>query len=126
MLGFNPACWKYNFFYGGLMSEVRTKGADEKFCESCGEIIKQAAEICPKCGVRQKSSKNAENNWLTVLLLCLFLGALGIHRFYVGKTGTGILQLLTLGGCGIWALIDLIMIVMQKFTDKEGNFVTRS
>ena len=56
MLGFNPACWKYNFFYGGLMSEVRTKGADEKFCESCGEIIKQAAEICPKCGVRQKNS----------------------------------------------------------------------
>ena len=55
------------------------------------------------------------------LLLCFFLGVLGVHRFYVGKIGTGILQLVTLGGLGIWALIDFIMIVMQKFTDGEGN-----
>jgi len=55
------------------------------------------------------------------LLLCFFLGFLGIHRFYVGKIGTGILMLLTLGGLGIWNLIDFIIIVMQKFTDKEGN-----
>jgi len=55
------------------------------------------------------------------LLLCLFLGILGVHRFYVGKTGTGVLQLVTLGGIGIWATIDLIMIVLQKFTDGEGN-----
>ena len=55
------------------------------------------------------------------LLLCFFIGFLGVHRFYVGKIGTGILQLVTLGGLGIWALIDFIMIVMQKFTDGEGN-----
>lgn len=55
------------------------------------------------------------------LLLCLFLGILGVHRFYVGKIGTGVLQLVTLGGLGIWATIDLIMIVLQKFTDGEGN-----
>ena len=55
------------------------------------------------------------------LLLCLFIGILGVHRFYVGKVGTGILQLVTLGGLGIWALIDLIIIIMQKFTDSEGN-----
>ena len=55
------------------------------------------------------------------LLLCFFLGFLGVHRFYVGKIGTGVLQLVTLGGLGIWALIDFIMIVLQKFTDSEGN-----
>ena len=45
----------------------------------------------------------------------------GVHRFYVGKIGTGVLQLVTLGGLGIWALIDMIMIILQKFTDSEGN-----
>jgi TM2 domain-containing membrane protein YozV len=64
--------------------------------------------------------KSAKSNTVA-LLLCLFLGGLGVHRFYVGKIGTGVLQLLTLGGLGIWALIDLIMIVLQKFEDKEGN-----
>jgi TM2 domain-containing membrane protein YozV len=58
------------------------------------------------------------------LLLCFFLGILGVHRFYVGKIGTGVLQLVTIGGLGIWALIDFIMIVVQKFTDKEGNVLT--
>lgn len=61
------------------------------------------------------------NKWLVTLLLCLFLGGLGVHRFYNGKIGTGILQLITLGGCGIWTLIDLIMIITGNFTDKDGN-----
>jgi TM2 domain-containing membrane protein YozV len=63
----------------------------------------------------------SEKSNVTALILCLFLGGLGVHRFYVGKIGTGVLQLITLGGLGIWALIDLIMIIMQKFTDGEGN-----
>ena len=65
----------------------------------------------------------SEKNWLTTLLLSIFLGSLGVHRFYAGKIGTGILMLLTLGGCGIWYWIDLIMIIMGNFTDKDGNMV---
>lgn len=59
--------------------------------------------------------------WLVTLLLCFFLGGLGIHRFYTGHTGIGIAQLLTLGGCGIWALIDFIMIIVGNFKDAQGR-----
>ena len=68
----------------------------------------------------------SDKNWLATLLLCLFLEGIGVHRFYVGKVGTGILQLITLGGCGIWTLIDLIMIITGSFTDKDGNKITNS
>ena len=65
----------------------------------------------------------SEKEWLVTLLLSLFLGTIGVHRFYVGKIGTGILQLITLGGCGVWTLIDIIMIVTGNFKDKDRNVI---
>lgn len=65
----------------------------------------------------------SEKNWLTTLLLCIFLGGFGAHRFYAGKIGTAILMIVTCGGCGIWTLIDLIMIIMGNFKDSEGNII---
>lgn len=62
---------------------------------------------------------------LVALLLCVFFGGLGVHRFYVSKIGTGILMILTLGGLGIWTLVDLIMIIIGSFKDKEGRTVFR-
>ena len=67
----------------------------------------------------------SEKRILPAFLLCFFLGCFGAHRFYVGKIGTGILHILTLGGLGIWALIDWIMIIVGAFTDKEGNKLTQ-
>jgi TM2 domain-containing membrane protein YozV len=60
---------------------------------------------------------------LVAVLLCFFLGALGVHRYYVGKIGTGLLMLFTCGGFGIWYLIDLIMIILGNFTDQQGRRV---
>jgi TM2 domain-containing membrane protein YozV len=65
-------------------------------------------------------SEASDKGFVPCILLCFFFGVFGIHRFYVGKIGTGILQLLTLGGLGIWTLVDFIMIVVGSFTDKDG------
>lgn len=62
----------------------------------------------------------SEKGFVPTILLCFFLGAFGIHRFYVGKVGTGILMLITLGGLGIWTLIDFIIIVTGGFKDRDG------
>lgn len=67
--------------------------------------------------------KSTQKSWLVTLLLCLFVGTLGVHRFYVGKIGTGILQLLTFGGFGIWTLVDFILIACKKFTDAKGDLI---
>ena len=68
----------------------------------------------------ENTIQKSEKGFVPALLLCLLLGGLGVHRFYVGKIGTGILMLLTLGGFGIWALIDLIVIAVGSFKDKSG------
>jgi TM2 domain-containing membrane protein YozV len=60
---------------------------------------------------------------LAAALLAWFLGVFGIHRFYVGKVGTGILMILTLGGLGIWVLIDLIVILIGSFKDKQERYL---
>lgn len=71
----------------------------------------------------QENLEISEKGFVPTALLCFFLGMFGVHRFYVGKIGTGVLQLVTLGGLGIWALIDLIMIIVGNFKDKEGRLI---
>jgi len=130
------------------MSDNVTKGADEKFCSSCGAIIKIAAEICPKCGVRQmatphsKDTNVSEKSRTTTLILCIFFGVLGIHSFYTSKIGAGISQLficclglitlsdgdveflgLTAFVLSIWLTIDFISILIGKFKDGYNNKV---
>ncbi len=110
---------------------------ETKFCKHCGESIDKECIICPKCGKQVEELKCAEqpsvvinntntntntningrakkekNKWVA-FLLCLFLGGLGVHRFYEGKIGTGILWLITCGLCGIGWLVDLIVILCK-------------
>lgn len=63
---------------------------------------------------------HSERTLLAAILLALLLGFLGAHRFYLGYTGIGVIQLLTCGGCGIWALIDAIMIATGSLKDVNG------
>ncbi len=65
----------------------------------------------------------SEKSYIATLLFAFFLGCLGVHRFYVGKVGTGLLMLFTLGGFGIWAIIDTILIAVGEFRDKEGRYI---
>jgi TM2 domain-containing membrane protein YozV len=66
-----------------------------------------------------------QKSWLVTVLLCQFLGTLGVHRFYTGRVVSGIFQLLTFGGFGIWTLIDLILIYTDSFKDNMGLLLTR-
>lgn len=77
--------------------------------------------FCSKCGNTIGSNTISHKSPLTALLLCIFFGTLGLHRFYVGKIGTGILMLATCGGLGIWVLVDVILIASSEFKDKEGH-----
>lgn len=66
----------------------------------------------------------SEKKILPAFLLVFFLGIFSAHRFYVGKWKTAILQIITLGGLGIWTLVDFIFIIIGKFKDKDGNPLT--
>ena len=110
----------------------------KKYCKHCGEIIDKDCVICPKCGKQVEELNSAQpqvivnntntntnvntnvngqygrpkNKW-TAFFLCLFLGEFGAHKFYEGKTGMGILYLLTLGPFGIGWLIDTIILLFK-------------
>ena len=80
-----------------------------------GKVVKSITKAKTKSAGKDKSKTAAA-------LLAFFLGGLGIHRFYLGYTWQGVVQLLTAGGCGIWALIDFIRILMGKLKPKDGDY----
>lgn len=67
----------------------------------------------------------SKKSWIVSLILCFFFGIFGIHNFYTKKIKIGIIQLITLGGLGIWTLIDLICIIQQKYSDKNGSLIRK-
>ena len=99
-------------------------------CRHCDTPISAIAEICPHCGVRQDPGRVArhtdasEKKLVPAAVLCVMLGVFGAHRFYVGKIGTGLAQLFTLGGLGLWMLYDLILILTAQFRDADEKVVS--
>lgn len=120
------------------------------YCKYCGTEVNDTAKFCPHCGnqLTPNEGTNKPNNgyhdyqsnqneyhdyetatnkrsedrdWLVTLILCIFGGCLGIHSFYNGKIGIGVAQILTCGGCGIWTIVDLILICTNKYTDCDGK-----
>ncbi len=69
----------------------------------------------------EEKTNESSKGRLIALLLCFFLGWAGGHRFYVNKTGTGLLMLFTMGGFGLWYFIDIILISLGVFKDKDGT-----
>ncbi|MBU3182395.1 TM2 domain-containing protein [Clostridium psychrophilum] len=103
------------------------------FCPNCKSQNNDESNFCKDCGINlliqcttTKVQTVSDKNRLVALLLCVFFGAIGIHRFYVGKIGTGILMIITFGGFGIWWVVDLILIVTNSFTDINGLKLSKS
>lgn len=89
----------------------RQKAPDEKFCVECGSVIRENAEICPECGVRQPSAGSGSidgDERIVAAVLAIALGGLGAHKFYLGKTGQGIVYL-----CFFWTAIPAILGVIE-------------
>jgi TM2 domain-containing membrane protein YozV len=99
-----------------------------KSVEKTGQTFENKTVISKKINkVKKKDEKKSSTNdggksQLVALLLCIFIGVLGIHRFYLGYTGIGILMLLTAGVCGILALIDLIRIITGDLKPRNGDY----
>lgn len=101
-----------------------TRGPHEKFCQSCGGVINERAVICPKCGVPQQSSAPyAPKSKITAGVLAILLGGIGVHKFYLGKIGQGILYVLFCW-TGIPALIGLIEGIIY-LTMSDGQWARR-
>lgn len=98
-----------------------------KYCPNCGKPVEDGTKFCPECGAslqpepRKPSNINNEDRWLVTLLLSILVGSLGVHRFYTGNVVTGVLMLLTCGGCGVWTIIDIVMIAGNTYRDGDGN-----
>ncbi len=102
-------------------------GEGNAYCANCGKTIDPSAEVCLECGVAVKKKGDlAGNDKIVIILVCLFLGGIGIHNFMMGETKKGVVKIVASFLCGIGgilALIDLIKIAMGKYVvDPEKLF----
>jgi TM2 domain-containing membrane protein YozV len=111
------------------------------YCTDCGNQFSDKAAACPKCGAPNNGGyiyvpntnqrhgsihdqNKSDKDWVTLTVLCFFLGAFGVHYFYVGRVGKGVVFLiLHWFTCGIWLLIDFIIIITGSFRDEYGRII---
>jgi hypothetical protein len=119
---------------GKLVLLLANKGIimNHNFCLNCNTPLNADALFCPACGTKVSAAAiesrkvetlpaDSPKSSQVTLVLCILLGVIGAHRFYVGKRWTGILMMLSCGALGVWVLIDLISIIKNNFEDKEGR-----
>lgn len=94
---------------------------EKRLTKLAHKLEKRAAKVASK----PESPLGEGKSQIIALVLCVAVGGLGIHRFYLGYTGIGIAQLLTAGGCGVWALIDLIRIITGDLKPKDGDYAQK-
>jgi len=101
--------------------------SEMKNCPFCGVEILSDAKKCIHCGewLDGFSNDTKAKGFTTTLLLCIFLGGIGAHRFHTGYVGVAVAQLLTAGGCGLWVLVDLISILLGAYKDADGQKLAR-
>lgn len=130
---FNPPTPGFAPSGGGQSFKVMAYGAEDRVYSLVDlQGMAKAKVITPTTMVQSTTSQYpvqasqipgvfSDKSYTTALILSILLGTLGIDRFYLGYTGIGVAKLLTLGGCGIWALIDLILIAMRNVPDSDGR-----
>jgi hypothetical protein len=109
-----------------------TNGRGDRFCQNCANPTDPKASVCVKCGVilsnspgiwfSQNSGGKFNVNWIVCLLMSIFLGYFAIDRFMMGHVGLGILKIITCGGCGIWYVVDIILIAV-RYDFKDVNWM---
>jgi TM2 domain-containing membrane protein YozV len=108
-----------------LENTTNDKSNSNRYSNDSKEIIKSSSNNNLENQTSSSSNLNSDKSQIVALLLCLFIGVIGVHRFYLGYPEAGVLMLLTLGGCGIWALIDFIRILSGTLKPKGNEYKTK-
>ena len=104
-----------------VIKDESTVSADKSLKGEVKFVVKKAVKKNKKF-TKKSAAPGDGKSQLVALLLAFFVGVIGIHRFYLGYIGIGIIQLLTLGGFGIWTLIDFILIITGNLKPKGGEY----